>query len=72
MAKYKLKALNIHIGGKLFFKEENKIFDSKVFNPKDLIEAEKAGFIYEIKEEIEMPVVKEEIVKEKHKHNKDK
>lgn len=46
---YKLKALNVHIGNRLFKKEEGIIFDTVKF-PKDEVEAAFAGeFLEEVK-----------------------
>jgi hypothetical protein len=71
MAKYKLKALNVLIGGRLFKKEEDLVFDSEKFNKGEFDSAVKAGFFEpvvdsEIKTEVE-PVVDSEI-KRKHKN----
>lgn len=46
---YKLKALSVHIGNRLFKKEEGIIFDTVKF-PKDEVEAAFAGgFLEEVK-----------------------
>jgi colicin import membrane protein len=53
MKQYKLKALSINIGaggGKLFRKSEGKIFTEKEFSAKQLEDAKKAGFLYELTE----------------------
>jgi hypothetical protein len=51
MAQYKLKALNVHIGGVLYKIEDKKVFDTKkspIFK-KEIEDAAKAGFLVELK-----------------------
>ena len=50
MAKYKLKALNILIGGRLFKKEEGVVFDTEKFSKVEIEAAVKAGFLVAIEE----------------------
>ena len=52
MAKYKLKALNCYLGGKLRKKEENEVFDSTNFDKKEFDAVVSGGFLTEIKEKI--------------------
>lgn len=55
MAKFRLKALNILIGGRLFKKEEGTIFDTDKFPKVEVEAAYKAGFLEKI--EVEKPKV---------------
>lgn len=57
--KYKLKALNIFLCGKMFKKEENFVFETKDFPKGELEVACKNGFLVEIKEEEKPLEIKE-------------
>ena len=53
MAKYKLKALSVQLGGKLFRKEDGKVFDDQNADKgraTELQNAYKAGFLEKVKE----------------------
>ena len=50
MAKYKLKALNVLIGGRLFKKEEGVEFDTVRFPKAEIEAAVKAGFLVAVEE----------------------
>lgn len=50
MAKYKLKALNCFIGGRLYKKEDNDILDSTNFDKKDFDSLVSGGYLVEVKE----------------------
>jgi len=51
MAKYKLKALNVHIGGVLYSIEDKPVFDTSKspMLKKEIESAAKAGFLVEVK-----------------------
>ena len=57
--KYKLIALNVFIGGKVYKKEDNPIFNLTDYPEQEVLKAVKDGFLVEIKE------VKKEVKKEK-------
>jgi hypothetical protein len=63
MAKYKLKALSVFIDGKCFLKEQNTIFDTKVFPKGSLDGAIKGGFLEEISDESILEEIETEIAK---------
>lgn len=50
MAKFKLKALNVLIGGRLFKKEEGIEFDTVRFPKAEIEAAVKAGFLVAVEE----------------------
>lgn len=63
MAKYKLKALSVFIDGKCFLKEQNTIFDTKVFPKGSLDAAIKGGFFVEVSDEEILEEVETELAK---------
>jgi hypothetical protein len=50
MANYKLKALSIHMNGRVYLKEEGFVFNEKNTSKTDLENAVNAGFLEEVKE----------------------
>lgn len=48
MKNYQLKALSIHVNGRVYFKEEGFIFNEKNTNPNDLRNIVEAGFLVEV------------------------
>jgi len=54
MANYKLKALSIHMNGRVYLKEEGFVFNEKNTSKTDLENAVNAGFLEEeeVKEEV--------------------
>ena len=68
MAKYKLKALNVLIGGRLFKKEEGTVFDDTTMPKSEIEAAFKAGFL--VKVEVEKPKTEKKVEVEKPKTEK--
>ena len=58
MVKYKLKALNILIGGRLFKKEEGIEFDTIKYPKIEIEAAVRAGFLVAIEKQVEPEVEK--------------
>lgn len=58
MVKYKLKALNILIGGRLFKKEEGIEFDTIKYPKIEIEAAVRAGFLVAIEKPVEPEVEK--------------